>query len=210
MLYFLYRKASILFIPGESILSFIKTLFKSMIVICLTTHSLYSINVGVIPKIGTGFAYLNGIDNVRSRIAFTTGLGAILHFDDRFAVELDILYQLKGTQGLRSDYNLSYLSFPITFRVKFVEHLSLLVGPQVSFLLNANVNNVDVTSDTESIDVSIVFGMSYYFPMGDDRLIFDFLIEPGLIDISKANHPFSKTNNKTRSAYLVLGWEFSL
>ncbi len=153
---------------------------------------------------------MNSLERKRSKFAVSGGGGLSISFKDPFTYELDILYQLKGSLATRLDYSTSYLSFPLTVRANIKEHLSLVFGPQISVLLFAETNQVDVTGFTRPIDFSLVFGMSYYFPMGDDRLIFEFIIDVGFVDVTKSNHPFSTGNNKNRAGYAVLGWEFSL
>ena len=176
----------------------------------ISCNSLYSLDLAIKPKIGGGFSTFSGIEEIRSMFSFLVGGGIISHFSDRFSAELGLIYQMKGTRGRNLSSTLACLSVPITARVKFVEHLSLLVGPQVSFTLNANTNGVDTRNYTRSTNFDIVFGASYYFLQGKDRLIFEFIVEAGISDLSNANHPFIRENSKNRAGYFIIGWEFSL
>ncbi len=188
----------------------IKIILFVFFITVLLSQSLYSVDFGIIPKIGAGFGYLSNIDNVRSREGLVGGIGFALHLNNPLTFELDVYYQLKGSQSLGTEYILHYLSIPVTCRILILEHLSVVVGSQFSFLLNAETNGVDVTAQTEPYDFNFNIGFSYYFSIGRYRLTFDFIIEVGVIDISKANHPYATGSNMTRAGYVTIGWEFPL
>lgn len=178
--------------------------------IFLLPINLYSAKLGIIPKIGGGLAYLSGFDEVRSVGSFTGGLGVIYHYNEWLYAELDVLYQTKGSQSVRESYRLTYFSLPLTIRARVIDHFSFFIGPQLGFLNSSTRNNVDMSPYTNSTDVAIVLGGSYYFPMGDGRLVFEFMIEAGLTDITKSNHPYSSTSNSNRVGYITIGYEFFL
>lgn len=192
----------------------IGTILKRIFIISFTlimlSNYLYSIELGIVPKLGGGFSYSTGVEEARSKFSFLAGGGIISRFSDLFTLELDLVYQIKGGYDKRIDSTLTFLSVPLTGRIKFIEHLSFLIGPQISFMLNANTNGINTSNYTRSTNYDLVFGASYYILQGNDRLIFEFIVEAGLTDLSMPNHPFTKTNSKNRAGYFVVGWEFSL
>ncbi len=169
-----------------------------------------SFNMAITLKVGMGLSYLLNLNNAKSKTVFFSGLGFAFHLKDPFSIDFSSNFQLKGGQGTLQDYNLKYFSFLLSGKIRIIEHLHLLLGPELAILHSASVNGRDVTQYTNKQDFSIVFGMSYYFLIGRDRLVFDFLIDVGLLNTIKQNHPYTKLEVYNRSAYVTVGWEFSL
>ncbi len=188
----------------------IKRLVLILMILVSSRGLVYTIDFKGVVKLGVGFSNMSQLDQERSKFAVTGGGGLIVFLDDPFSFELDMLYQLKGSLATRTDYSASYLSFPLTVRARLIEHVSLIFGPQISVLLFTQTNQQNVTGFTKPLDFGLVFGMNYYFSVGDDRIIFEFIVDVGLVDVTKANHPFLTGSNKNRAGYVALGWMFSL
>ncbi len=166
--------------------------------------------LAITPKVGIGLSYMSGIDQNRIREGFGGGIALSFYFVDPLCLETGLLFQMKGTKGRGLNYHYGYLSIPVTLRVRVIEHFSFFAGVQTSFLLYGKAQGITVTEQSNLLGLDIVFGASYYFFVKGGKLIFEFAIEAGLIDLTNDNHPFSGAVNKNRSAYISVGWEFSL
>ncbi len=83
-------------------------------------------------------------------------------------VELDVLFSSKGTVAERLDsnlvatnydYRLNYLDFPIVLKKYFLKVFNIHAGPQFSYLLSANRNGDNLTSNFNSFDIAAVVGL---------------------------------------------------
>jgi len=179
-----------------------------MILIGAFSFSLYSTEIGVVPKIGGGLSYISGVQFPRSKFSYTIGASTIFHFSDFVFADISLFYQKKGSWGKKMDFDVSYISVPVTAGFLFIDELSLFAGPQINFLINAQYKGLDITSYTEPISFDIIFGASYFFPFSTSRLMFELRFEFGVSDFSKSNNLYLVGIHKNRSAYLIMGYEF--
>ena len=169
-----------------------------------------ALNISITPKVGTGLARYSGVDFVRSQMSLLGGLAIGVEFTDRWSFELSGFYLRKGGQEVYKDNFLEYVAIPLTVRFRIVDRVSLVLGPQIGFLMSAMTNGQSVREFTEPVDYGMVFGFTYYFPINNDRLVFEFLIDAGMMDFSKDIHPYILGDNRNRAAYVTVGWAFSL
>jgi hypothetical protein len=92
------------------------------------------------------------------RTGFMIGAGAELAFGGMFAVEMDLMYVMKGASFTQGPYNetikLSELDIPILFKVKFLKGMIRpygFVGPDIGLLLSAtdHIEGPGVTRDND-------------------------------------------------------------
>jgi hypothetical protein len=75
-----------------------------------------------------------------------------------------LLYSRKGTNNGNSKFREDYFELPLLLRYSAKKNIDLLVGPQLSFLYSARVNDPrgDITASIRDIDFSLVFGARYH------------------------------------------------
>jgi len=112
---------------------------------------------------------------MKGRTDFHAGVFAEMPISERFAIQPELLYSRQGFSLGGNDLgsvNLHYLSLPILAKINLAGGLSLLAGPQVSYLTNARVgvlNNlfsVSYDGAFQKIDASLVAGLQYDLPGG--------------------------------------------
>ena len=126
------------------------------------------------------------------KIGFYAGLLAELGISENFAVQPEAFYALQGAKftgsfaGVNFDYNLnlSYVSVPILLKYKN-QGLSIIAGPQISFLVAAKEddgsNSDDIKDQFKSTEFAGVVGAGYTTLSGFG---FDARYQFGLSDIS--------------------------
>ncbi len=94
-----------------------------------------------------------------------------------FGIQLDASYSSQGL-GVIADngntagsYQLDYITIPLVAKLYGTKNLSFVVGPQVGFLLKANVRSSgdpdqDVKDQLDNVDFYAVFGSEYRFNNG--------------------------------------------
>ncbi|MDH5680546.1 MAG: PorT family protein [Spirochaetota bacterium] len=188
-----------------------KGILLAIMMLSLTqTEKVQGLEFKITPKAGLGLSRYSGVDYVRSQMGVIAGLAVGAEFTDRWSLELSGFYLRKGGREIFKDSILEYVAIPLTLRFRIVDRVSVLIGPQIGFLMNAVSNEQSVREFTEALDFSLVFGFSYYFPINNDRLVFEFLIDAGMTDFSKEIHPYITGDNRNRAAYVTVGWCFSL
>ncbi|WP_022836511.1 porin family protein [Salisaeta longa] len=103
------------------------------------------------------------------RPGFSGGLFATYVVNDAFSIQPEVLYTVKGGkniefEGTTSDlrWRLDYIQVPVLLKLSAplngVITPRLYVGPQVSFLVGAEQNGVDVDDSLKSVDFGGVAG----------------------------------------------------
>ncbi len=125
-------------------------------------------------KAGANFATLGGdFDNAETRTSIHLGGVLEVSISDVFSVQPEILY---SSQGAGSDLDdddvlkLDYINIPILAKYYVVDNLSIEAGPQIGFLLSAEVEEGGDTEDikdiTKSTDIGLNFGLGYKLDSG--------------------------------------------
>lgn len=109
---------------------------------------------------GFQFSTLDGenLDDNSGRPGYAAGLGLSNRLSDSFDIEMNALY---GTMGSEFDtgaqVELSYIQIPLLFNFKLTQSgFKLGVGPQVGFLLSAQIDGEDFIDELKSYDAGIV------------------------------------------------------
>ncbi len=137
--------------------------------------------------------------NSDSKIGFYAGAFAQLGVAQNFAVQPEIMYSLLGARykfsNVTVNRNLSYISVPLL--VSYIkEGLSIVAGPQISFLVAANDKGTNISTDIKSqfttTEIAGVIGAGYTTINGFG---FDARYQLGLTDIAKGNSSGFKFKN---------------
>ncbi|MEP6584819.1 MAG: porin family protein [Ginsengibacter sp.] len=134
-----------------------------------------------------------------SKIGFYAGAFAQLGIAQYFAVQPEIMYSLLGAKykylNVTINRNLSYISVPVLASY-IKDGLSIIVGPQISFLAAAKDKGANISADVKSqfeiIEIAGVVGGGYTTQGG---LGFDARYHLGLTDIVKDNSTGYKLKN---------------
>jgi len=111
-------------------------------------------------KAGANFATLTDATGLDNKTGFVIGVFGGIKFNDKVAIQGDILYSQQGADSNIFDLDLDYVNVPVVLRYFVVQGLNLQAGPQFGFIVN------DGDADAESFDLSGVAGVGYDLPMG--------------------------------------------
>ena len=149
------------------------------------------------------------------KVGFAGGLFVSIPLNELIGVQPELLYSQKGfkTEGTFFDGQItsSYLDLPIHLQIKPTENISILAGPQFSYLLSTKYElNGFSAIDEEDLDDNnnkATVGIS----AGVDFEIQNFLISArGSWDLNKVNkdNSTSDINYKNQLFQITLGYKF--
>jgi len=125
-------------------------------------------------KAGLNLATLSysgsAINDLKTKTDFNGGVFASIPLFNSFYLQPELLYSGQGsgtTDSGSGEINYNYLNVPVLFKYQHASGLFAETGPQIGFLLSANVKagseTVDVKKDVQSTDFSWAFGLGYKF-----------------------------------------------
>ena len=149
------------------------------------------------------------------KVGFAGGVFVSIPLNELIGVQPELLYSQKGfkTEGTFFDGQItsSYLDLPIHLQIKPTENISILAGPQFSYLLSTKYElNGFSAIDEEDLDDNnnkATVGIS----AGVDFEVQNFLISArGSWDLSKVNkdNSTSDINYKNQLFQITLGYKF--
>ncbi|MCS4238371.1 hypothetical protein M2306_001516 [Myroides gitamensis] len=136
-------------------------------------------------KAGLNISNLSGADNTKSKTGFHVGALAEIFLNEKFAIQPEILYSSQGAKAKGSDgskYDLDYINVPIMAKYYVMDGLSVQAGPQVGFVVKAEVGGIDAKDDVNTVDFGLNLGAGYELPLG---LFFDARYDLGLNKVNK-------------------------
>jgi hypothetical protein len=150
---------------------------KKLFVLVLTTGVFFTasaqIQFGV--KAGTNFATLAGAgsEGATTKVDFHGGGFARIPLVNSFFLQPELVYSRQGAKATSDGYviniNQSYLNIPVLAKWQHSSGFYGETGPQLGFLLAANVSaggsSQDVRSSYKSTDFSWAFGVGYKLPL---------------------------------------------
>lgn len=167
-----------------------------------------------------------GLD-FKSRFGFNAGGFVEIKFSEKFALQPEILYSTQGakvdnfnlevddigTVNADASFNFAYINVPVMFKYFAAEKFSLEAGPQIGFLVSAEIktkvdgygsSKVDIKDNFESIDFGLNLGAGYDFT---ENLSVGARYNIGLANIAKTEEgDDSKVHNGVFS--LSVGYKF--
>lgn len=188
-----------------------------------TTNEPYNMDAREELKVGikAGINYSNvysesGDDYVADgKVGFAGGVFVSIPLNQLIGIQPELLYSQKGfkTEGTFFDGKVTsnHLDLPVHLQIKPTENISLLVGPQLSYLLSTKyeINGLSLVDeeDLEDENNRATFGIS----AGVDFTVQNFLISArGSWDLSKFNkdNSTSDINYKNQLFQITLGYRF--
>lgn len=144
------------------------------------------------PKAGVNFATLNGKDakEAKMQIGFHIGAFAEIKFNDKFAIQPEILYSAQGAKGdetkqemgvsaaVQGTLKTSYINVPIMAKYYVTPNFAVEAGPYVGFLMKAESEatvemmgmslggKYDVKSASNTVDFGVGAGASFNLDNG--------------------------------------------
>ena len=131
------------------------------------------INFGA--KAGVNFASITGdeTDDLDMRTSLHVGVVAEIVISETFSFQPELLYSAQGAKfketGYEETYKLDYFNLPLMAKFYVAEGFSIEAGPQIGFLLSAEVDweedddsgSEDIKDDIKGIDFGINIGVGY-------------------------------------------------
>ena len=150
---------------------------KKLVFLVLTTGVFFTasaqIQFGV--KAGANFATLagKGSEGATTKVDFHGGGFARIPLVNSFFLQPELVYSRQGAKatsdGVVFNINQNYLNIPVLAKYQHSSGLYGETGPQLGFLLAANVSaggsSQDVKSSYKSTDFSWAFGVGYKIPL---------------------------------------------
>lgn len=214
------------------------------ITLTLLAYMLFSgITYAQTPDVKIGFkagANFAKITNGDMHTGFHLGGLAEIYINEKFSIQPELLYSAQGSESSSSSsttafgvamsgkgdskLKLSYINIPVIAKYYVLEGLSIQAGPQVGFLVKAEMDYVgtttnphfsdqleiytasssDVKSQLNNIDFGINFGAGYEFISG---MFIDARYNLGLTKLPK-EHDLVDNDYKNQVIQISLGYKF--
>ncbi len=140
-----------------------KIIFLSLMVLFTAKSLSQGVDLGI--KVGANFATLTELPNVDTRTGLNFGAFFTIKFNDKIAIQGDVLYSQQGAEFDLDKVDLDYVNVPIVFKYYLVKRLNLHVGPQFGFLVS-DFDASEFEDSYKSTDVSGVVGLGLDLPLG--------------------------------------------
>ena len=119
-------------------------------------------------KLGLNLATISGPSGYTTKPGFNLGGFAEIKISEEFAVQPELLFSTQGAK-FKDDSsvstNLNYINIPVMAKYFVTKEISLEAGPQVGFLLSANVkdssNSLDIKDQSSTVDFGFGLGGGY-------------------------------------------------
>jgi outer membrane protein W len=159
--------------------------------VAFSTSALAQQEVKFGPKAGINLANLSGdVEDNKMLIGFHVGGFAEIKFNDKFAIQPEIVYSAQGTKmeysetimGItataEADTKLNYINVPIMAKYYVAPSFAIEAGPYVGFLMSANSKgsssaagmtadfDEDIKDELNSIDFGLGIGASFNMDSG--------------------------------------------
>jgi hypothetical protein len=119
-------------------------------------------------KAGINISSISGDSSVNTgslgRLNF--GFMAEYHINEKFSFQPELLYSQQGYVFFENTIALDYLNVPLLGKYYVTKGLSLEAGPQIGFLLSADVEGEDVKDAFQSLDYGVTAGLGYKLDNG--------------------------------------------
>lgn len=176
-----------------------KRLLILSVIVLFTFHSnAQEIDFGL--KAGANFSTLTDASGLSNKTGFLAGAFLGVKFNDKFAIQPELLYSQQGAEFNLGEFELDYVIVPVVIKYYLVQGLNLQVGPQFGFIVDDNVKEVlGNIAEAESFDLSGIIGAGYDLPLGlriDARYHFGF------------TEVFDNQDGKNGVFSLALGYSF--
>jgi hypothetical protein len=187
---------------------------KILMIVCLVIlcalGATAQIQFGV--KAGVNIATLTGSDvsGAKTKLGFQGGVLVAVPVTDVVWVQPEVNYSMQGAKGTSNytDFTLSqnYITVPVLFKYIHKSGIFAETGPQIGFLMSANINSggnsADVKASYQSVDYGWAFGVGYLLKSINAGI--DARYNLGFTNI-EANASNNYSNGTTKSSVFQIG-----
>ena len=190
-----------------------KKLFTLVVVVVLmVVGAKAQTEIVVGPKVGLNMTNISNSDK-KNKLSFHVGGFAEFRFNDYFAIQPELVYSRQGARdkinGDKLKLRANYLNIPVLAKLYVLDELSVDLGPEFGFALNAKAKYKDGDTtvkhkmhDINTRAVNFAIGLSYNW----DDFMFSARYNLGLSNaFDKDNYD---GNNKNRVFQLSVGYRF--
>jgi hypothetical protein len=166
-----------------------------------TAFSQSNVKLGLKGGLNIATLHLDESEPKDSRLGLHAGLLAHIHLTPGLSLQPEIMYSAQGMEdrvtGSTNTWKLDYVNVPLQLQYNFDNGFRLQTGPQLGFLLDAEIENqngthLSLTKDLKKTDVSWTFGGGYLSHTG---LGVDARYNYGLSNINEFD-PSNPTSNR--------------
>lgn len=148
-----------------------KLLVIPLLVLC---SSLFAQKFQLGLKGGVNISNFNGLNwenaDTKARVGFLGGAFINLMLGDNFSITPEALFSSQGAKvsqaGNERNLKVSYVSVPVLLKYRFNGGFYIEAGPQVSFKVNENTDNLPIDAFARNLDLAIDAGLGYHSNMG--------------------------------------------
>jgi hypothetical protein len=179
-----------------------------------TTNAQFQFGV----KAGANFSTFTGdaVNGAKTLVGFNGGVYAKLPIAHSLSVQPELVYSGQGAKGDEVGTSFSehanYFNIPVLLKYQNFTGFFLETGPQLGFLMSANVkvggNSSDVKSAFNSTDFSWVFGVGYKIPT--THLAIDLRYNLGISNIASSSTNTGGTSNTAHNGVFQIGLMYAL
>lgn len=169
-------------------------------------------------KGGVNYVKVRGIEEDVENVDFFTGFAAGFFYQynahPRFAISPEVYFSVKGAENPVEEYNLklAYIEIPILFKILFPTRSTVTPfvygGGYVSYLMSAEIDDVDVLEQFSDIDAGLLIGggLDMMIAEGRQLLNLDLRFTHGMIPLDMEG----KEDLYNVGFQFLLGWGFNL
>jgi hypothetical protein len=148
-----------------------KSIFAVIVCLTLSIGNAQDITFGVKAGVNLANTHASGSEeNLDGITSFHFGCTVEFSISETFSIQPELLYSAQGSVDEDYVLNLNYINLPIIAKFYVSEGLSLEAGPQIGFLVKAEVEfddlSVDIKDEFKSIDFGFNFGTAYKLESG--------------------------------------------
>ena len=194
----------------------------SFLTLCLCAFSTFG-QTGIKGGVTLSNLYVEDVDDENVKVGYHVGVYHDAEITSFLSIQPEVLFISKGAQVQYDNllgsgkyrFNLNYIEIPVMAKIK-VAGFNVLAGPYASFLVGANVKDVDNNGNIQSVrsldrddfnqlDYGVSLGAGFDFSGGNIGARYDF----GMKEIGKSNFAGEATGDAKNSAFMLfIGFEF--
>lgn len=141
-----------------------------MLAMSFLGFSTYAQGIDLGIKAGANFSSISDASNLDSKTGLVAGIFLGIKFNDKFAIQPELLYSQQGAKTDIGEFDLTYANVPIIFKYYLVQGLNIQAGPQFGFVVDDNISmvneGIENAIETNDFDTSGVVGLGYDLPFG--------------------------------------------
>lgn len=155
-----------------------------LVIVALTATQINAQDLDLGIKAGANFSTFNDAKHLDNKTGLQAGIFLGVKFNDKFAIQPELLYSQQGASSKFGDFDLDYINVPIMLKYYLIGGLNVQAGPQFGFVINdklPNPDNIESKLKANDFDFSAAVGLGLDLPFGlraDARYNF------GITDIS--------------------------